>query len=95
MLVIGTGGDDDKERFLTDFDSECTNAQIIFSTPTITDGGLTVGVNFKRNVSACVVWWKAVAPLALARGSPVIRGRAAREAMCPSAASSFGASPNS
>ena len=31
-------------RFLTDFDRECANAQIVFSTSTI-----TVGVNFKRN----------------------------------------------
>ena len=71
VLVIGTGDDDDKVRFLTDFDRECANAQIIFSTSTI-----TVGVNFKRNFSACVVveGTGASGPLEAAQSS----GRAAR-----------------
>ena len=71
VLVIGTGDDDDKVRFLTDFDRECANAQIVFSTSTI-----TVGVNFKRNFSACVVveGTGASGPLEAAQSS----GRAAR-----------------
>ena len=50
VLIIGTGDDDDKQRYLTDFDRECAHAQIIFSTSAV-----TVGMNFKRNFSACVV----------------------------------------
>ena len=58
-------------RFLTDFDRECANAQIVFSTSAI-----TVGVNFKRNFSACVVveGTGASGPLEAAQSS----GRASR-----------------
>ena len=50
VLIIGSGDDDDKQRHLTDFDRECAHAQLIFSTSAV-----TVGMNFKRNFSACVV----------------------------------------
>ena len=71
VLIIGTGDDDDKVRFLTDFDRECANAQISFSTSTI-----TVGLNIKRDFSACVVvtGTGASGPLEAAQSS----GRAAR-----------------
>ena len=71
VLIIGTGDDDDKQRCLTDFDRECANAQIVFSTSAI-----TVGVNFKRNFSACVVveGTGASGPLEAAQSS----GRASR-----------------
>ena len=50
LLITGDCDDDDKERHLTDLDKESVGKQIVFSTATV-----TVGVNLKRNFSACIV----------------------------------------
>ena len=50
LLITGDCDDDDKRRVLTDFDKESKGKQVVISTATV-----TVGMNFKRNFSACVV----------------------------------------
>lgn len=51
--VLITGGDvddDQKLNYLTDFDNECADARMVFSTAAV-----TVGMNFKKRFNACVV----------------------------------------
>ena len=50
LLITGGCDDDDKERVLTDFDKESVGKQVVISTAAV-----TVGNNFERNFSVCVV----------------------------------------
>ena len=50
LLITGGCDDDDKERHLTDLDAASKGKQIVFSTAAVTVGG-----NYKRTFSACIV----------------------------------------